>query len=1084
MASLNSQLLFVNSMIDYITTKCAGGHDSDAISSDSPRKVFFLGSLSPKRSDADDEIDSRYIQEEGKTSIRSQRMSVGFLVESKTIGDLKLTVTPQGSIFIKTEVDSDAQSDALNADKGGEREKNKIWKRFNFSDRIEWSYCEGNPENIKVSFKEALASAASADLSGKRGLDGIWDASVDIETSEFSSDYHLVKVSLTNNAKDPQKPDGWERSIFNCRLRIEIVGARVGEFSDRYMYEDHPQQYYYDFRPINCQAFWSEKGSIIETRHYGRFEQPNIRPKATLPGVDLLFDSLRDERSLLASVDSLIGVMETARLLYEQTYSADKSGYQEREGQRQGTWEEGRSSLESYSALIDQIKVTRKLLGENRRALKCLADMHGVFSNYYKSNNPSSEIKFGWRIFQFVFILACLPSIINNDGEDVAKVLHVDTGGGKSEAYFGLVVFAAFWERSGGKKDGTTALVKFPLRMLSIQQLDRLASVIVHAEKIRKENEETYQGESFSLGFYVGKSDDFPNSLAKLRESLYNNNELIDPAPESIILTGCPLCGKPSDAKVRLKDDLDGRRVLHQCDVCKEIFFIYTSDVEIFHRRPTVIVSTVDKWAAISLQSKVRNLLGGSGSDCPHGHGFISSGDVCEDGSREIKCEEKGKNAHNSDGPILSIQDEMHLLREGFGVISAHFEGAIENLVKATSKRGLQHVAMSATLNGTRKQIQELYAKDCVIIPGRCPNGPGSEGDLFYQRYEGPNRIIIGLKPNFRDNHYASLITLLHFSTFIITAQKELNANPDDFCIKFGCVDNKEAQDLINQYLLPITYHLKVQDAEDMARLQREFIRENLLNEHGSEFNGMTLTGGSGLKELKEAMRYVSEYLKNYDPSKVGTPDFVIRPLYCTSVISHGVDLEDLNFMVFQGIPFSTSEYIQALSRVGRSVSKVGVVLVWFYPNRIRDDSFFRNFVRYHETLDHQVRPVPIRRDARLGKYQTINSLFTAAIINHLSEIKGAPLWNKGHIADLTANDIQAIINYIVESYGSERNIDVRKEVEDRINMIKHSSMKDNDDIIDILAKCPNRYYRSQTGMRGIQRELILKLNINDGRIV
>lgn len=1078
MVSVDSQLIFVNSLVDYITKKCAGAHDTDAVTSEVPRKAFFLGSLSPKRADRDNEDDDDgYTQVVGKTSIRSQRMSVGFLVDSRNISCLRLKVMPRGRIFIKTKenaLDSDTSQPS------GRKKMKPIWNRFDFSDHVEWFYANGDSYSAGVSFQNAISKAASAGMMKKGKSDDVWSASIDIETTKFSDDHHLVKVSFTNQAKDPQKPDGWERTLFDCSMRIEVAGATVGEFVDNYLYEDHPQRYYYDFRPINCQAAWMEKGSVIETSHYGRFEQPNIRPRSNLPEVDLHFESLRDKKSLLSSIDSLIHVMETARGRYEGTFSEDRIGYQEREGNRQKTWEEGRSLIESYSALIDQIKNARKILGDDVRALKCLADTHAAFSNYYQMNKPDSQIKYGWRLFQFVFILACLPSIVRNEAEGAAKILHVDTGGGKSEAYFGLVIFASFWERSGGKRDGTTAIVKFPLRMLSIQQLDRLASILAHAEEVRITNAEVYPGDPFSLGFYVGKSDDFPNSLATLRETLFHNGERIQPSPKSVILSGCPLCGKKAQSAVRLEDDLEGRRILHQCEVCKKTFYIYSSDVEIFHRRPTVIVSTVDKWANISLQNRVRNLLGGSGSDCPNGHGFISSGDECERGATEIKCPEVGKKHHKSTGPILSIQDEMHLLREGFGVISAHFEGAIEKMVKATSGRGLQHVAMSATLNGTRKQIGELYGKDCMIIPGRCPTGPGSEYDLFYQRIDGPNRIIIGLKPNFRDNHYASLITLLHFSTFIIGAQKELNANSDGFCKKFGCVDAKEGQELINQYLIPITYHLKIQDAEDMARYQKQFIRDQLQSVHGSDLDGTILTGASGLKELKDAMQFVSDYLRNYDPLKVGTTDFVIKPMYCTSVISHGVDLEDLNFMTFQGIPFSTSEYIQALSRVGRSIDRVGVVFVWFYPNRIRDDSFFRNFVRYHESLDHQVRPVPIRRDARLGKYETINSLFTTSVINYLSEIKGMPLVKKKQISDLTTKDIQMIIDFIVEAYGSERNIDVRKEVEDRLNLIKHSRDADDTSFINILASSPNRYYRSQTGMRGIQRELILKLDDKD----
>jgi len=54
--------------------------------------------------------------------------------------------------------------------------------------------------------------------------------------------------------------------------------------------------------------------------------------------------------------------------------------------------------------------------------------------------------------------------------------------------------------------------------------------------------------------------------------------------------------------------------------------------------------------------------------------------------------------------------------------------------------------------------------------------------------------------------------------------------------------------------------------------------------------------------------------------------------VFATSIVSHGIDIEKWNVMIFQGIPRSTAEYIQALSRVGRRYP--GLVFVWFYPRQ------------------------------------------------------------------------------------------------------------------------------------------------------
>ncbi|MCX9082323.1 MAG: helicase-related protein [Candidatus Methanoperedens sp.] len=665
---------------------------------------------------------------------------------------------------------------------------------------------------------------------------------------------------------------------------------------------------------------------------------------------------------------------------------------------------------------------------------------------------------------------------------DVVNVLHVDTGGGKSEAYFALVVFTSFYERMTGKKEGVSAIVKFPLRMLSIQQLERVSSIIIHAESVREKNNDMFSGSPFSLGYYVGSDDDFPDLYVKVKKTLHNEKkELISPAPISKIISKCPLCPPDSKGNIRLIDDKKGKRIIHKCDKCGGEYYIYQSDREVFRWRPTVVVSTVDKWAGLSSQRRARSLLGGSGSMCPEGHGFIQSGDKCEDKQEEdFKCENLGENTKNYSGPLLSIQDEMHLLREGFGTISAHFEGLIETIIEDTSNHKLKHITMSATLNGTRKQIEELYNKKDFVIPGRCPEGAGSQNDFFFEKKEGPKRIIFGLKPNLRDNHYASLRTLLHFAEFIINAQKDLNSDPKSFFIKFDLKDSSEAQELINQYLIPLTYHIKKQDAYDMGRLKDAVVGDRLKTHfNGSDVKGEVLTGDSSLDQLKEAIDKVRYFVKNYDPKIVDNGGLIFEPIYATSVVSHGVDLTELNFMIFQGLPYSTSEYIQALSRVGRK--NLGIVLLWFYPNRVRDDSFFRNFDRYHNSLDHEVRPVPINRASRLGLQQTINSMFCAGIINYLSNKKGRPFYLKNHVSELTLKEKEELVEFITKTYGKGGlDINISDEVEKRINQITKGNAKDKEFFPNILTKSGEQFFRNQSGMRGIQKQLVLEVKPED----
>jgi len=360
--------------------------------------------------------------------------------------------------------------------------------------------------------------------------------------------------------------------------------------------------------------------------------------------------------------------------------------------------------------------------------------------------------------------------------------------------------------------------------------------------------------------------------------------------------------------------------------------------------------------------------------------------------------------------------------------------------------------------------------------------GAGSPNDFFSEKEEGPKRIVYGLKPNLRDNHYASLRTLLHFGEFIIDSQKDLNSDPNGFCDKYNLKNSSEAQGLLNQYLVPLTYHVKKQDAYDMGRLENAVVGDTLKNSfNGSDIHGTVLTGDSGLEELKEAIDNVRDFVKNYDPKDVDGEGLLFKPIYATSVVSHGVDLDELNFMVFQGLPYSTSEYIQTLSRVGRK--NLGIILLWFYPNRVRDESFYRNFVRYHDSLDHEVRPVPINRFSRLGLMQTINSLFCAGILNYLSNKKGKPLYYKQDVINLTLEDQEDLVNFIENVYGKKGlNINIPDEVGKRISEIKIRKGSETQFFPNILSKSGNPFFHTQSGMRGIQKQLALDLNSNDER--
>jgi hypothetical protein len=118
-----------------------------------------------------------------------------------------------------------------------------------------------------------------------------------------------------------------------------------------------------------------------------------------------------------------------------------------------------------------------------------------------------------------------------------------------------------------------------------------------------------------------------------------------------------------------------------------------------------------------------------------------------------------------------------------------------------------------------------------------------------------------------------------------------------------------------------------------------------------------------------------------------------------TSMVSHGVDIDRLNVMLFNGMPKAMAEYIQASSRVGRVI--LGVVFMIFNPVRERDRSHFRYHAKFHEYLDRMVEPVAINRWSRYAARKTMPGLLMAQFL----QVGNRDFWDSGgaprHLHDL-----------------------------------------------------------------------------------
>ncbi len=126
-----------------------------------------------------------------------------------------------------------------------------------------------------------------------------------------------------------------------------------------------------------------------------------------------------------------------------------------------------------------------------------------------------------WFPFQLAFILMNLPGIAHPEDadRDVVDLLFFPTGGGKTEAYLGLAAFTLVPRRlryPGIGSAGLSVLMRYTLRLLTLDQLGRAATLICALELERQKNVTKLGEWPFEIGLsapFRSRSDSGPRGV-------------------------------------------------------------------------------------------------------------------------------------------------------------------------------------------------------------------------------------------------------------------------------------------------------------------------------------------------------------------------------------------------------------------------------------------------------------------------------------------------------------------------------------------------------------------------------------------
>lgn len=577
---------------------------------------------------------------------------------------------------------------------------------------------------------------------------------------------------------------------------------------------------------------------------------------------------------------------------------------------------------------------------ETRNWILNKGNIIGVKDAVIPNINDSSTWKLGlgaWRPFQLAFILMNLNAMLDSSHGDreMVDLIWFPTGGGKTEAYLGLSACTIFLKRLKDKNDsGTTVLMRYTLRLLTAQQFQRAAALICACDKIRKENEEELGTARITIGLWVG-SDSTPNRRDDARRAFQIMEQGREEENPFIVLK-CPWCGSQMGylkeartnkvkgykrRKIGTKETIIYQCDNQQCDFSKPDFNLpfVVIDEDIYDNPPTLLIGTVDKFAMLTWKPEAKTIFGFRG------------------------------NERKFSPPELIIQDELHLISGPLGSMVGLYETMIEELCTSNNIKP-KIIASSATISRAKEQVNNLYGRgtnNVNIFPAQCL----SAGDSFFA-YEDtkmekmPSRMYVGIFASALPSHATAqvrVISALLQSVKSIPVAEEILRDP---------------------YWTALTYFNSIRELGHAATLIRADIREYM----NSIWIRKAIKGDERRfinRDIELTSRInsndIPEYLEQLSKSWTGDKtEYPVDVCLATNMISVGVDIARLGLMTVIGQPKTTSEYIQATSRVGRSKKGPGLVFTIFNCSKPRDRSHFEHFQEYHSKIYSKVEPTSV----------------------------------------------------------------------------------------------------------------------------
>ena len=575
----------------------------------------------------------------------------------------------------------------------------------------------------------------------------------------------------------------------------------------------------------------------------------------------------------------------------------------------------------------------REGLGRMEEGVSLIRDDVEVRSAFQLSQMAMS-LQFGWqrggnlvwRPFQLAFQLLVLASLASrlHPGRAIMDLLWFPTGGGKTEAYLALTAFIVLLRRLRATEQdagtGVTVLMRYTLRLLTIQQFQRAAAMILACELLRRRSQEPQSDipdlgvSPIGIGLWVG-GDATPNSL----------RIAVDQSQDSPgtyrQITSCPACGEmlawrvtPSESSVRCSSQSP------RCELAAtgDSLPIWTIDEEVYRHVPALLIGTVDKFAQIVRNMRTRSLFGGT-SSAP---------------------------------PDLIVQDELHLISGPLGSIAGLYEVAIDELCRRDAARP-KIVGSTATIRRAEDQIQALFDRKTYQFP--APGLDAGNSGFAVTDKTHPGRLYLGVTTAGRSATYM----LQALAASLLQAAADPRASSEER----------------NFYWTQVVYFNSLRELGHALVLMQDDVPVSI-RQIGARRDESPRAVGVPAELTSRVPSYgIRDML---DRLAIGADDpEAVNLLLASNMISVGMDIPRLGLMVVNAQPKTLSEYIQATSRVGRG-DVPGLIITMYNNMRARDRSHYETFETWHRSFYRDIEATSVTPFASRAQDKAVHAVLVA----------------------------------------------------------------------------------------------------------